>query len=133
MKDFDELVIPSGYRFSDDHEWAKAGGDVIRVGISDYAQGQLGDIVYVELPQIGDSFNSNDEFGVVESVKAVSALLIPVSGKITAVNTELDEAPNYVNESPYERGWMLEIKPNSNDYDHLMNTEEYMAFLKGEK
>ena len=133
MKEINELNIPNDCLYSDDHEWAKDTGDCIRVGISDYAQDQLGDIVYVELPVVGDRFDMNQEFGVVESVKAVSDLLIPVSGEVIAVNSDLESAPNLVNESSHEKGWMIDIKPASTEEkERLMDKTGYVAFLRGE-
>ena len=134
MKELSELHIPDDCNYSDDHEWAKIQGDTVRVGISDYAQDHLGDIVYVELPQVGDTIGKDESFGVVESVKAVSDLLLPVGGEIVAVNPELDAAPNLVNESPYEKGWMVDIKPDAiGDVDNLMDAAGYSEFLKGEQ
>ena len=132
MKDIDEFNIPDDKRYSDDHEWAGYAGNMIRVGISDYAQDQLGDIVFVELPQIGERFEINQQFGVVESVKSVSDILMPVNGEITAVNTELEINPALVNESPYEKGWMVEVKPDSSDnMENLMDADTYIKMLKG--
>jgi len=132
MKDINELHIPDDRRYSDDHEWAAVVGDGLRIGISDYAQDQLGDIVFVELPQIGARFGRNDEFGVVESVKSVSGLLMPVGGEVTAVNTGLEKNPEYVNTSPYDKGWLIEIRPDSpSGLDDLMNADDYLRMLRG--
>lgn len=132
MKDIDELNIPENKRYSDDHEWAGYTGDTIRVGISDYAQDQLGDIVFVELPQVGERFEKAQQFGVVESVKSVSDMLMPLSGEIARINTELEINPALVNESPYENGWMIEVKPDSNDdMENLMDADTYIKMLKG--
>lgn len=134
MKELSELNIPENLRYSEDHEWAKMEGDIIRIGISDYAQDHLGDIVYVELPSVGDKLDTRQSFGVVESVKAVSDLLIPIAGEIVAVNSELDDAPHLVSESPYDKGWMIDIKPDSaGDIEILMDSESYIAFIKGER
>jgi glycine cleavage system H protein len=132
MKEIQELTLPDDVRYSEEHEWAKVDGEKIKVGISDYAQNQLGDIVFVELPQKGDTFASGDEFGTVESVKAVSELYIPVGGEIVSVNTELEDSPELVNTSPHDKGWMIEIKPSDPDeMDSLMSKEDYINFLKG--
>ena len=132
MKEISELILPEDVRYSDDHEWARANGDTVRIGISDYAQDQLGDIVFVELPEVGDSFDKGEEFGSVESVKAVSELLLPVSGEVTAVNEDLEDAPELVNQDPYEKGWMVEIKLSDQaELDGLMTKDAYLEMLKG--
>ena len=101
MKEINELQLPDDLKYADDHEWAKAQGDVVRVGISDYAQDQLGDIVFVELPEVGESFEKGAEFGTLESVKAVSEIYMPLGGEIVAINETLEESPEKVNNSPY--------------------------------
>lgn len=132
MKEINELNLPTDVRYSDDHEWAKVTGDTIKVGISDYAQDQLGDIVFVELPEVGDSFEAGDEFGTLESVKAVSELYIPVGGEIVAVNNELEDAPELVNQDPYN-GWIIELKPNDiSDLESLLDRDAYLEILKGD-
>jgi glycine cleavage system H protein len=132
MKELSELILPEDMRYAKDHEWARAGGDSTRIGIDDYAQDQLGDIVFVELPQVGDKFARGDEFGTVESVKAVSELFMPIGGEVLSVNTALEESPELVNNSPYEEGWMIEIKPDDPaEMDALMDKNAYMEMLKG--
>ena len=132
MKELNELVLPEGLRYSESHEWAKADGDILKVGISDYAQDQLGDIVFVELPEVGDSLDKGTEFGTVESVKAVSELYMPVGGEIVAVNTALDESPELVNNTPYTDGWMIEIKPNdAAELNSLLTKDAYLETLQG--
>ena len=132
MKEISELQLPGDIRYAEDHEWAKSQGDVLRVGISDYAQDQLGDIVFVELPQAGDRLKKGDEFGTVESVKAVSELFMPVSGEITAVNGALEDAPELVNTAPYSDGWMIDVKPDDpSELDALMDRDAYLDMLKG--
>ena len=132
MKDVSELNFPEGLRYSDDHEWAKQADDVVRVGISDYAQNQLGDIVFVELPEVGDTFEKGQEFGTVESVKAVSELYMPVGGEITAINEALEEAPELVNNDPYSGGWMIDVRlENPSEYDELKDQQAYLELLKG--
>ncbi|MCK5404245.1 MAG: glycine cleavage system protein GcvH, partial [Desulfobulbaceae bacterium] len=112
MKEVSELDLPADIRYAESHEWVKKDGDEVTVGLSDYAQDQMGDIVYVELPEPGASFNKGDEFGTVESVKAVSEMLIPVGGEIVAVNENLADGPELVNSAPYTDGWMIRIKPD---------------------
>lgn len=132
MKEMSELHFPETLRYAQDHEWARQDNGNIVVGISDYAQDQLGDITYVELPQEGDSFEKGEELGTLESVKAVSEVFMPVSGEIVAVNTELGETPGLVNEDPYERGWLVEVKPTDlKEMDDLMSAEQYAEMLRG--
>lgn len=125
------MEIPEGYRFTDEHEWARQEDDgTITVGISWHAQDLLGDIVYVELPEEGEAIEAGDEFGVVESVKAASDLYAPISGEVVEVNHELDDAPETVNESPFEEGWMIRLRPDdAGELDELMDAEEYAAFV----
>jgi glycine cleavage system H protein len=132
MKEIDELNLPDDVRYAEDHEWIRSEGDKVRIGISDYAQDQLGDIVFVELPQSGDTFEKGEEFGTVESVKAVSELYIPIGGEILSVNTALEESPDLVNQSPYNDGWMIEVKPsNSAELEALITRDAYLEMLKG--
>lgn len=131
MKEISELTFPEELKYSKSHEWAKP-GDTVRIGITDYAQDQLGDIVFVEVPPEGETFDKGDEFGTVESVKAVSELYMPIGGEIVAVNESLAEAPEKVNESPYEGGWMIEVKPSDPaELDALMDKTAYFESLKG--
>ena len=132
MKEISEMDVPDDLRYTQDHEWAKTGEDGVRCGISDYAQDQLGDIVFVELPQVGDTFEKGQEFGTVESVKAVAELYMPLSGEVTAVNGELEDAPQLVNQSPYGDGWMISVKPNDPaELESLMTKATYEEMLKG--
>lgn len=132
MKELSELNLPDDLRYAESHEWAKLEGDKAKVGITDYAQDQLGDIVFVELPEIGDSLEKGEEFGTVESVKAVSELYMPVSGEIVAVNSGLEDMPEYVNNTPYTDGWMIEVKPeNPSEIDDLLTHDAYLEKLKG--
>ena len=131
MKEIHELNLPEDVRYSNDHEWAQVTGDTVKIGISDYAQDQLGDIVFVELPEIGDSFSAGDEFGTLESVKAVSELYAPLGGEVVAVNEALEDAPELLNQDPYG-GWIIEIKPEDvGEYDNLLDREAYLNVLKG--
>jgi len=130
MKSIDELNLPEDCRYTQDHEWARAEGDKVRVGISDYAQDQLDDIVFVELPQVGDTFEKGQEFGTVESVKAVSELYMPVGGEVIAINSALEDSPQLVNESPYGEGWMIDVKPaDPTEMDALLNKQAYLEML----
>jgi len=132
VKDIQELILPEDVRYSDDHEWAKVEGATVKIGISDYAQDQLGDVVFVELPLVGDSFEAGDEFGTIESVKAVSELYLPLGGEVVAVNEELEEAPELLNQDPYS-SWIIEVKANDvKDLEKLLDRDTYLGILKGE-
>ncbi len=121
-------------RYAESHEWARHEDDDIVVGISDYAQESLSDIVYVELPEIGDDVERGDDFGVVESVKAASDVYAPVNGKIVAINELLDGEPEIVNEDPYGKGWLIRINPEDpSEFDELMNDDEYEEFVAKEQ
>lgn len=123
--------IPKELRYSKEHEWAKVEGDKVRVGISDFAQSELGDIVFVELPEVGTELTVNESFGSVESVKTVSELYAPISGKVVEVNSELEDSPELVNESPYEKGWMIVIEPSDiSEVDNLLTAEQYEEMIK---
>jgi glycine cleavage system H protein len=132
MKATSELNLPEDVRYTDDHEWAKKNGDVVRMGISDYAQDQLGDIVFVELPEVGSSFDKGEEFGTVESVKAVSELYMPIGGEVTAINEALADEPELVNSDPYNGGWMIEIKASDPaELEAMKSKADYLEMLKG--
>ncbi len=132
MKELNELNFPAEVRYAESHEWARAEGDSIKVGITDYAQDQLGDIVFVELPEVGDTLDKGEEFGTVESVKAVSELYMPISGEIIAINSSLEESPEKVNNTPYSDGWMIEVKgENPSEMNDLMDSDAYLGTLKG--
>lgn len=132
MKDLNELNFPDDVRYAGSHEWARSEGDTVKVGITDYAQDQLGDIVFVELPEVGDTFNKGEEFGTVESVKAVSELYMPVAGEIVAINSSLEDSPEKVNNTPYGDGWMIAVKADSpSELDDLMDNNAYLGTLKG--
>ena len=133
MKEADELQLPDDVRYTEDHEWARVEGEKTTAGINDYAQAQLGDIVYVELPQAGDSFDKGQEFGTVESVKAVAELYMPVGGTILAVNSALEKSPELVNKDPYGDGWMIEVQPSDPaEFEALMIKDVYLETLKGQ-
>ncbi len=132
MKELNELNFPDDVRYDESHEWVRSEGDKVKIGITDYAQDQLGDIVFVELPEVGDTFDKGEEFGTVESVKAVSELYLPVAGEVVAINSSLEESPEKVNNAPYGDGWMIEIKAeNPAELDDLMDNDAYLATLKG--
>jgi len=132
MKEISELNLPEDVKYTDDHEWAKLDGDLATIGISDYAQDQLGDIVFVELPETGSSFDKGEEFGSVESVKAVSELYMPLGGEVVEINPELEEAPEQVNSDPYGGGWMVKVKiADPAEFDALMDKEAYLGSLQG--
>jgi glycine cleavage system H protein len=134
LKEISELQFPEGLLFAKDHEWARPHNDAVRVGLSDYAQDQLGDIVFVELPQVGNRHARGEPFGTVESVKAVSELYMPLGGEILSVNKALEDSPEILNKEPYESGWMVEIKPSDPaELKDLMNRDAYLALLKGLK
>ena len=118
--------------FTEDHEWVSVEGDVGTVGISDYAQKQLGDVVFVELPDVGASFGKGDEAAVVESVKAASEVYSPVSGEVTAVNDTLETAPETVNSAPHTEGWFFKLKlTDTSELDQLMDEAKYKAYCEG--
>jgi glycine cleavage system H protein len=132
MKAISELNLPEDVRYTDDHEWAKNSGDAVRIGISDYAQDQLGDIVFVELPEVGSTFDKGEEFGTVESVKAVSELYMPMGGEVTAINESLADEPELVNSDPYDGGWMIEIKASDPaEMEAMKSKADYLEMLKG--
>ncbi|MBM9538737.1 glycine cleavage system protein GcvH [Desulfobulbus alkaliphilus] len=132
MKKINDLNLPEHVKYTKDHEWAKFEEEVVTIGITDYAQDQLGEIVFVEMPEVVDTFSAQDEFGTVESVKAVSALYMPISGEVVAVNDNLEDAPELVNEDCYQGGWIIKIKPaDSAEMDALMDKAAYLEMLKG--
>lgn len=120
------MNIPKELKYTNDHEWVKVDGDIATIGITDFAQGELGDIVYVEIETEGESLDSEEVFGTVEAVKTVSDLFMPVSGEVIEVNPNLEDAPETVNESPYEDGWMIKVKlSDPSEIDGLMSAEAY--------
>src|SRR5690606_30041964 len=125
------MSTPKDLRYSKEHEWVKVEDGKARIGITHFAQSELGDIVFVELPQVGDEIKLNEPFGSVESVKTVSELYAPVSGKVVEVNSELEDSPELVNESPYEKGWMIVIEPSDiSEVDNLLTAEQYEEMIK---
>ena len=122
--------VPKDLKYTREHEWAKRDGDRVRVGITAYAQEQLGDVVFVELPKVGAKVTASKNFGVVESVKAVSDLFAPVSGEVVEVNGELAQKPEIVNQEPYGKGWMLVVKPSSKgEWDLLLTAQQYEELI----
>ncbi|MCF8085687.1 MAG: glycine cleavage system protein GcvH [Desulfohalobiaceae bacterium] len=133
MKEIQELHLPEELKYTQDHEWVR-GTETVRIGITDFAQDQLGDIVFVELPEVGTQFEAGDVFSTVESVKAVSEVYTPVSGEVVAVNEPLEENPELVNQDPYGQGWIMDIKTSdSSELEGLMDRSAYMEMLKGEE
>jgi len=126
--------IPDDLHYSKDHEWVRVDGNIAIVGITDYAQDSLGDVVYVELPKVGDDFAANESFGSVESVKAVSEVFSPVSGEIVGTNETLADTPEKVNQDPYGEGWMIRVQmSNPGEVDSMLTAAEYEDFTKAEK
>ncbi len=125
------MEFPEDLRYTRDHEWARKKGSNIVVGITDFAQDQLGDVVYVELPDVGDPVKKGESFGVVESTKAVSELFAPISGKVVEVNDPLSDAPETINEDPYEEGWMIVIEPSDPaELEGLLDAKAYKAHVE---
>ncbi|MCI2885626.1 glycine cleavage system protein GcvH [Staphylococcus hominis] len=124
------MAVPSEFKYSKEHEWVKVEGNTATIGITEYAQGELGDIVFVELPDVDDEINEGDTFGSVESVKTVSELYAPVSGKIVETNDELEDSPEFVNQSPYEKAWMVKVELNDeSQLDELLSAEQYSEMI----
>jgi glycine cleavage system H protein len=124
--------IPNDLLYSEEHEWVRrtTEPDVVQVGITDYAQGELGDVVYIELPKVGDSFGRMDVFGTIEAVKAVSELFSPISGEVVAVNERLDKEPALVNNDAYGEGWMIRLRVKSEgEMEQLLGPEEYQRHI----
>ncbi len=122
--------VPAELKYSKEHEWVRVEGNQAWIGITDFAQDELGDIVFVELPEAGAELEANQTFGTVESVKTVSDLFAPVSGKVTQVNSDLADSPELVNESPYEKGWMVVVEmANPSDVDTLLDAAGYEKFI----
>ncbi len=123
--------VPDDYHYSTSDEWVRVDGAVVKVGLTDYAQSELSDIVFVEIPEVGTQVEAGQTFGVVESVKAVSDLLAPISGEIVEVHATLDEHPEWLNEDPYGRGWIIGIAPEDLDaVEALQTPDEYRASIK---
>lgn len=124
------MAVPSELKYSKEHEWVKVEGNTVTIGITEYAQGELGDIVFVELPEVDDEINEGDTFGSVESVKTVSELCAPVSGKVVESNEELEDSPEFVNESPYEKAWMVKVElSDESQLDDLLSADQYKEMI----
>lgn len=127
------MEFPEEYKYTEEHEWVLVEDQLVTVGITDFAQDALGDVVFVELPEIGTLLEAGKPFGVVESVKAVSDVYAPVSGEVIEINEELPDAPETINTSPYEDGWMIKIKiSDATELDDLMDADAYQAFIEEE-
>lgn len=125
------MNLPKDLLYSEEHEWIKKEDTKVRIGITDFAQDELGDIVFVELPEVGDEVEADEPFGSVESVKTVSELYAPLSGKVVEVNEELEDSPEFVNESPYEKAWMVVLEPSKeSEFDDLLSAEAYQKFVE---
>ena len=124
------MNTPEELKYSKEHEWVKVDGDKAYIGITHFAQSELGDIVFVELPDVDDEINEGDTFGSVESVKTVSELYAPVSGKVVETNDELEDSPEFVNESPYEKAWMVKVElSDESQLDELLSADQYKEMI----
>lgn len=124
------MNIPAELRYTKDHEWAQIEGDLVCVGITDFAQSELGDIVYVEITTLDQEVAKDQVFGTVDAVKAVSELFMPISGTVVAINEELNTQPDLVNQDPYGKGWMIKVRPNNMaDVDTLLSADDYKALV----
>jgi glycine cleavage system H protein len=125
------MQVPAELKYTKEHEWVKVDGDIVIIGITDYAQGELGDIVFVELPAIGSEITNGDPFGTIEAVKAVSDLFAPVSGEVVEINEALNDTPEIVNKSPYNDGWMIKIEiSDTADLNELLEADAYKAMIE---
>ena len=125
------MSIPKELKYTKEHEWVSVDSDIATIGITDYAQGQLGDIVFVELPEVQSHVSQDDTFGVVEAVKTVADLFAPVSGNITEINTDLEESPDLINSDPYGAGWIIKVAIDDlEEYDNLMSSDDYNGFIE---
>ncbi|MFJ7639351.1 glycine cleavage system protein GcvH [Peribacillus sp. NPDC097225] len=126
------MSTPKELRYTKEHEWVKTEEGTVRIGITAFAQSELGDIVFVELPEVGSELKANEPFGSVESVKTVSELYAPISGKVVEINEELNDNPEFVNESPFEKAWMIVLEPSdSSEIEKLMSANEYDSLING--
>jgi len=124
-------MYPSEFRYSRDHEWVSVDDDVCTLGVTDFAQGELGEVVYVELPEVGQMFDAGAEIGTIESVKAVAEVYTPVAGEIVEINESLADDPQSINDDPHGDGWLVKIKfSSSSDFDELMDAEAYESFTR---
>ena len=124
------MSVPNHLLYTEDHEWVEFKEEYVIVGITDYAQSQLGDVIFVEFPEIGEDLHSGSSFGEVEAVKTVADLFTPLSGKVLSVNEDIEDSQDLVNSDPYEKGWLIKISPSKHEEkDDLMNFEEYKSFI----
>ena len=124
-------MYPEENLYTKDHEWIFVQGDIGVVGVTEYAQHELGDVVYVDLPEVGDTFEANEPFGSVESVKAVSEVFCPISGEVIEVNTKLEDTPELINESPHQKAWMIKLRiANNDELKELLHAEEYQEYVQ---
>lgn len=124
------MNTPSNLKYTTDHEWARLEGDVVYVGITDFAQGELGEIVYVDVATEGEALGANEVFGSIEAVKTVSDLMLPIAGEVLELNADLEEHPELVNEDPYGKGWLIKVKAeNVADLDSLLSAEDYLKHI----
>ena len=127
------MTFPEDLKYSKEHEWVKVNGNIATIGVTDYAQDQLGEIVFVELPDEGEEFGKDDAFGVVESVKSVNDVYAPVAGRILEINDPVVDSPEMVNEDPYSEGWLVKMEvTNPKDLKDLMTSKQYEAYIKEE-
>ena len=127
------MEFPKDLRYTKDHEWTRKDGDTVTVGVTGFAVEQLGDITLVDLPEVGDEAAAGDAFGTIESVKSVSDLYAPVSGKVVAINEALEDRPELVNESPYGEGWLVRVEGGGKDHDSLLDVEAYTKLVAEEQ
>ena len=124
------MNVPENFLFTDDHEWVDINGDIATIGITDYAQGELGDIVFIEFPDLNTEFQKGESIGTIEAVKTVADIYMPLSGKIVSLNDELNDDPSLVNNNPFNKGWMLKVQiMHKEEVSELMNTEKYNNFI----
>lgn len=127
---YNPMNVPENLKYTKDHEWIKIDGNIATVGITDFAQGELGDIVYVEIESEGETIDQGEVFGTVEAVKTVSDLFMPISGTVSEFNSELESSPEVVNEDPYDKGWMIKIQlADGADFDELISSEDYKKLV----
>jgi len=125
------MSTPKELKYTKEHEWVSVDNNIATIGITDHAQGQLGDIVFVELPEVESQVKQDDTFGVVEAVKTVADLFAPVSGRVTEINESLEESPDLINSNPYESGWIIKVAvDNLEEYNNLMSSEDYKDFIE---
>jgi glycine cleavage system H protein len=124
------MKFPENLKYSEDHEWVKIDGNIATIGITEFAQSELGDVVFIELPEVDDEINEGEPFGTIEAVKTVSDMLSPLSGKVMEVNESLNDKPETINSDPYGKGWIVKIElSNENEIDELMNSKSYREFV----